>query len=161
MESKNHETISMNFSYSFTKIVAVAVFALLSCFLTGCKDKATCPDDFMKKPAKIVSITGPNTLTVGERAAINIGVENEQGICIIAVKADAENTGLDTITIDAELQYIAAGEKQCDCLNDSLIYTLIYFTPTTSGSYFFQVQKKLDSNVNPNDSATSFEINVP
>lgn len=141
-------------------IASVAILALGIGMLAGCKTKDNCPEATNKVKAKVVSLSAPTNLKVGEKVAITIGMENLSGFCIRDTKANLSLIGQDTLLIEAEL--LRSGDKQvndCECKEEDIIYTLIYFTPLTSGSYYLVLTPGSLTNLDPGDK-TSFEIEV-
>jgi hypothetical protein len=104
--------------------------------LSGCSRKKECTEELKKVPAKVVSISGPEHVKTGEQVVLTVGVHNVHGWCVKEANAYMENIGLDTLLVTADLTYgIDPVFTGCDCKTDSLIYTLLYFTPLNDGTY--------------------------
>lgn len=128
--------------------------------LAGCKTKDNCPEATNTVKAKVVSISAPANLKVGEKAAITIGIENLSGFCIRDTKSKISPIGRDTLLIEAELLH--SGNKQvndCECKEEGIIYTLLYFTPLTSGNYYLVLTPGSMANLDPSEKV-SFQIDV-
>ena len=96
--------------------------------------------------AKIVSIAAPAHIRIGEQVTITVGVRNNSPSCVKEAKADISNNGFDSLLVTAALNItgdIAA--KDCDCKQDTVIYTLVYFKPLDPGTYRIATEK--DSSV--------------
>lgn len=113
---------------------------LLGCILLmfSCKSKTVCPEDVKTVKGKIISLSGQQDIRSGEQAAITVGVRNESLLCIKEAQASFKNQGLDTLLVSAELHYIdGVTSSDCDCKRDSVVYTLLFFTPLNDGTYHF------------------------
>jgi hypothetical protein len=116
---------------------------LLACMflMFSCTSKTVCPEDVKTVKGKIISLSGQQEIRQGDQAAITVGVRNESLLCIKEALASFENKGLDTLLVTAELRYIDnVTSNDCDCKRDSVVYTLLYFTPLNGGTYHFMTE---------------------
>lgn len=132
------------------------VCLITGCLLTGilfsgCKQEAICVEEQQQADAKIVSVSGPATLKAGEQATITVGVRNDQSVCVLETKAVFTNIDLDTLRIQATLEYTKNAKNDCNCKKDSVIYTLLYFTPLNNGTYHIIAAKDSSALLEPGD----------
>ncbi len=134
---------------------------LLLALLSGCHPKTVCTEEFQKIPTKIVAISGQEKVKTGEQVVLTVTVLNVKGFCVKQANAYMENIGLDTLLVTADLSYSKDPvSTECECRTDSLIYTLLYFTPLNDGTY--RIITKPDSSVSnagPNE-ALDLTINA-
>jgi hypothetical protein len=107
----------------------------------GCTSKTACPEDVKTVKGKIVSLSGLQNIRTGEQAAITVGVRNVSSLCVKEAFTSFKNVGFDTLLVSAELSYIDGQNlNDCDCKRDSVVYTLLYFTPLNDGTYHFTTE---------------------
>lgn len=127
------------------RIYYCMAFIPMVCFIS-CKSGTTCISEEQKVKTNIVSISGPEHISVGEQAGITIGTLNSVNLCVKEATADINNVGFDTLLVTASLNYTNdAVTKDCYCKTDSIIYTLVYFKPLDTGTYHIVTQ--IDSNI--------------
>ncbi|MFA6057315.1 MAG: hypothetical protein WC756_03890 [Taibaiella sp.] len=115
-----------------------SLFLAFTLLMFSCASKKVCPEDVNTMEGKIVSLSGVQNIRAGEQAAITVGVRNESSLCVKEALASFQNVGLDTLLVSAELSYIdSQNMNDCDCKRDSIVYTLLYFTPLNGGTYHF------------------------
>jgi hypothetical protein len=115
-----------------------SILLLVMLLIFSCTSKTVCPEDVKTVKGKIISLSGYQNMRIGEQSAITVGVRNESSLCIKEASASFINQGLDTLLVSAELSYIdGVQSSDCDCKRDSVIYTLLYFTPLNEGTYHF------------------------
>jgi len=100
----------------------------------GCRSRSECIAQPEQIPATIVSISGPQQVQTGQQVTLTIGVKNRNRICVKEADAYFYNKALDTLMLSADLFYLPE-PGGCDCKRDSIIYTLLYFTPLNDGTY--------------------------
>lgn len=118
-------------------------FLLFACMflMFGCTSKTVCPEDVKTAKGKIVSLSGLQSIHTGNQAAITVGVRNKSSLCVKEAFASFQNVGLDTLLVSAKLSYIEGQNmSDCDCKRDSVVYTLLYFTPLNGGTYHFTTE---------------------
>lgn len=115
---------------------------LFSILLFSCTRKDTCTDAEQTVKGEILRISGPSSLSVGERAALTVTVKADDQYCIKRAEAVIVGVQNNTVYVAANLVHtgLRAG-NDCDCYNDPRIYTLIYFTPPAVGNYNFVFEK--------------------
>lgn len=124
------EAFKNKYHYSFSLAFTLLMF--------GCTSEKVCPEDVKTVEGKIVSLSGQQSIHAGEQAAITVGVRNKSSLCVKEALASFQNVGLDTLLVSAELSYIGGQNmNDCDCKRDSVVYTLLYFTPLNEGTYHF------------------------
>lgn len=142
-------------------IYRFSLVLLLLALLSGCHPKTVCTEELQKIPTEIVAISGEKKVKTGEQVVLTVAVLNVKGFCIKQANAYMENIGLDTLLVTADLSYSKDPiSAECECKTDSLIYTLLYFTPLNDGTY--RIITKPDSsatNAGPNESL-DFTINA-
>lgn len=117
-------------------IVLFLLLAIPALWAMGCRSEAICVATPEKTTARILSISGPAHVRAGEQVTLTVAVSNSSGLCVKEANAYIKNTGLDTLLVTAQLSYLPE-QRDCDCKRDSIIYTLLYFTPLNSGNYWF------------------------
>lgn len=124
-------------AYSINKYNC-SIFLAVMLLIFGCRAKTVCPENVKTVKGKIVSLSGQQDIRSGEQAAITVGVRNDSLLCIKEAQASFKNQGLDTLLVSAELHYIdGVTTNDCDCKRDSVVYTLLFFTPLNAGTYHF------------------------
>jgi hypothetical protein len=138
----------------------ILLLATLTACLISCTSKTVCPTEAAHIPAEIASLSGPENLKIGEQATITVAVRNSSLLCVKEANATFTNKGLDTLLVSAALSYTNEPvPADCDCKRDSIIYTLLHFTPLNEGNYRIITGKESVANVQPTD-ANGFTINV-
>lgn len=129
------------------------LLATVAACLFGCSSKTVCPEDVEHIQAEIAALSGPASLKVGEQATITVAVRNSGLRCVKEATATFTNIGLDTLLVNAELSYNNEPvPSDCECKRDSIIYTLIHFTPLNEGDYLIMSSKDTSiSNTVPTD----------
>jgi hypothetical protein len=124
------------------KYTKAACFLLAIMVFLSCKEKDLCVEATQKNKGTIVSVDGPHQIAIGEQVALTIGVATNKSWCIKGAEGTVFHQGNNNLHIEANLLYTNTPKKQknCDCNNDSTIYTLIYFTPLDSGTYTFNYE---------------------
>lgn len=140
--------------------VGLLVFVLVSLFL-GCTSKTVCPENVTTVQAEVISIAAPQNMNKGEQATLTIAVRNNLAACVKEANAYFTNIGLDTLLVTAELQYTPDPvPSDCACKRDTVLYTLIYFTPLDEGAYRIVTQRDSSvTNIHPGSKA-DITINV-
>lgn len=119
---------------------------ILATLLWGCTSKTVCPEDTKTARTEIVSVTAPESMHQGQQATLTIAVRNERSACVKDVNAYFTNIGLDSLLVTAELEYLNDPvPADCDCRRDTVLYTLLYFTPLHEGTY--RIVTAIDSSV--------------
>lgn len=117
--------------------------ALLVLLFTGCSPETVCTGEAKITRGEIVSISGQGNIKKGEEVILTIGIRNDPAICSKEVIAHMENKGLDTLILNGEISYTTGQAKEdCGCKKEEILYTLLYFTPLSEGSYHFIVPGK-------------------
>lgn len=131
-------------------------FILLSCS----KDKG-CNEAESSVPAIIRSISGPDTLAMGETVAIIVEVAATDSFCTKRAEGYIIDVVNDYVRIGATRIQSAADRQQCDCAQTSTVKTLVYFTPNKKGKYRFGTQKQNNDMGNAGPDPSVYAIVVP
>ncbi|MBL7711094.1 MAG: hypothetical protein JNL13_01455 [Chitinophagaceae bacterium] len=131
-------------------------FTLLSCS----KDKG-CNEAESSVPAVIRSISGPDTLSVGETVAIIVEVAATDSFCTKRAEGYIIEVVNDYVRIGATRIQNTADRQHCDCVQTPTVKTLVYFTPNKKGKYRFGTQKQNNDMSNANPDTSIYAIVVP
>lgn len=97
---------------------------------------------------------------VGEQVSITVGVANNIPACVKESEAAFTILGHDTLLITSQLSYTDdRSTAGCECRSDTVVYTLLYFTPLDKGTYYFLTEKP-DPNVTTSLPGTGKAITI-
>lgn len=120
--------------------ITVIIFTLL--FLASCKKEQKCEGRTEQRiKGNIMSMTGPDSLRVGETAAVSLMVATKSDYCIQRAEGVIGSTYGNYITVEANLVHAGSikSNSECGCYLADSIYTIVYFTPLTPGIYYFDM----------------------
>lgn len=124
----------------------ISSIILLAILFFSCNKEKLCNEAETSSPGTVLSITGPDTLSVGKTVALIVEVATNDSFCIKRADGYIVDANSNYLQIEARLIHVAAEHKDCDCIMTPTIKTLIYFTPNKGGRYIFGT-KKMDGNL--------------
>lgn len=116
---------------------------------SGCKPTVDCSLDNKSVAAGIKELQLPDTVSLSDKIAINLLVENQLSGCVRAVTAGISQQGKDTFLISAEL-VLTPNYQQCKCLTEPVLNTTVFFEPKVRGIFVFVVSDWQSSVTNGN-----------
>jgi hypothetical protein len=140
--------------------LALSVF-IAAIVASGCDDKKTCTQPVETLEAPIASIEGPHRMAVNTKYALTVGVINNTAYCVDGAEAGMEVVGPNNIVLTGSLRHKGGrfdrSTAGCHCAEDSIVYTVVYFTPLFKGSYYFRSK----GNVNTGNVVSPGSVYLP
>lgn len=136
------------------------LFCIPFIFLS-CRKDTGCNEAESNVPGIIRSISGPDTLSVGETVAIIVEVATNDSFCTKRAEGYIIDVVNNYVQIGATLVQSTADPQHCDCAQTPLVKTLVYFTPNKKGKYLFGTQKRGSDMGNGEPDSSAYPVVVP
>lgn len=134
----------------------IVIIPILSLFMS-CVREDGCKEPEQKIAANVLAVDGPDSLKVGQTAALTLTVDARSNYCIKRAEGVIGAANADMVYVGANLIHTGANKNSgCVCYNEDKIYTLVYFTPVSSGTYFLD----FNSATVPDSSKKIYHITV-
>jgi hypothetical protein len=116
-------------------ILTVIVASLL---FVSCNKEKQCAETEQRTDGNILTISGPDSLTIGKTIPLLIEVEVNDSFCVKKVEGVIVNNIGNHVQLGAKLVHTGyQKDNDCGCTDAETLYTVIYFTPNVAGSYVF------------------------
>lgn len=133
---------------------------LLVLAFASCNRERICTDAEQRIPATVLNISGPDSLKHGQTVPLIVEVAGNDSFCIKKAEAVILDTIRNYVQVGANIVHTGLRTgNSCDCMDGQKVYTVIYFTPTVTGSYVFGTGKP-DSIISNGDDSTDFHVIV-
>ncbi len=138
-------------------VLPLIVFCLS---VLSCSKEKICTGTEQRIPGKIVRISGPDSLQMGKTVPLIVEVFAGDSLCIKSAEALILDTGTNYVQIGAELVHTGPKkDNSCECRDEQMVRTIIYFTPYMAGVYLVGIKVPVDIATNhPGDSTTYLAI---